>query len=196
MSLSVCSPVSAITLRRLSADDLDAVHALLSDWNVVRYMLLPHCATVAESRDCLEHLITETPGAAWRSIVRAVQTSESGTAVGLCGIAVLHGSEQGELWYLVRPDHWGRGIAQRAAIELLRIGFVEMNLHRLFATCLPENPASARVLEKIGMRREAYQPKTLKIHGAWRDCYLYAILREEWERCVGAATSLSESHTA
>jgi len=56
-----------------------------------------------------------------------------------------------------------------------------MNLHRMFATCLPENPASSRVLEKIGMRREGYQLKDVRIHGVWHDSSLYAILREEWE---------------
>jgi RimJ/RimL family protein N-acetyltransferase len=52
----------------------------------------------------------------------------------------------------------------------------------MFATCLPENPPSSRVLEKIGMRREDYQLKNLKIHGVWHDSSLYAILREEWNR--------------
>jgi RimJ/RimL family protein N-acetyltransferase len=54
----------------------------------------------------------------------------------------------------------------------------------MFATCLPENPASARVLEKVGMRKECFQPKNLKIHGVWHDCVLYALLREEWEPMV------------
>jgi len=115
------------------------------------------------------------------SVVRAIETLDSALLVGLCGIAVLHGSEQGEIWYLVRPDHWGRGIARRAAGELLRIGFSELNLHRMFATCLPENPASSHVLEKIGMRREGYQAKNLKIHGVWHDSVLYATPRSEWE---------------
>ena len=52
----------------------------------------------------------------------------------------------------------------------------------MFATCLPENPALSRVLEKIGMRQEGYQAKNLKIHDVWHDSYLYAILRAEWER--------------
>jgi RimJ/RimL family protein N-acetyltransferase len=112
---------------------------------------------------------------------RVALRPDSGDVIGLCGIAILHGSEQGEIWYLVRPDHWGRGIAAEAARMLLSIGFGEMNLHRMFATCLPENPASSRVLENIGLRREGHQLKSLKIHGVWRDCICYGILREEWE---------------
>jgi len=170
-----------VTLRQLKHTDLEQVHGLLSDWNVVRYMLLPHCTSMEESQKYLEDLLTEKPGGAWLSLVRAIEHRNSGEVVGLCGIAVLHGSEQGEIWYLVRPDCWGHGIAADSARALLRIGFAEMNLHRMFATCLPENPASSRVLEKIGMRREGYQLKNLKIHGIWHDSSLYAILRQEWE---------------
>jgi RimJ/RimL family protein N-acetyltransferase len=174
-----------VTLRPLGPADIEGVHTLLSDWIVVRYMLLPHCETVEQSRKCLDELITETPCGAWISVVRAIEVPDFVPLVGLCGIAILHGSEQGEIWYLVRPDHWGRGIAQLAVGQLLRIGFCELNLHRMFATCLPENPASSRVLEKIGMRREGYQAKNLKIHGVWHDSYLYAILRAEWEAGSG-----------
>ena len=144
-------------------------------------MRLPHCETLAQTQKCLDELIIETPAGAWTSVVRAVETPESALVVGLCGIAVLTKSETGEIWYLVRHDRWGQGIAQFAAGELLRIGFSELKLHRIFATCLPENPASARVLEKIGMRRENYQLKNLKIHDVWHDSYQYGIVRPEWE---------------
>jgi len=174
----------SVKLRELQHSDLESVHRLLSDWNVVRYMLLPHCTTLEESWKCLEELITGTPGAAWLSMAHAIELRDSGDMIGLCGIAVLHGSEQGEIWYLVRPDYWGNGIGAEAARALLKIGFTEMNLHRMFATCLPENPASSRVLEKIGMRKECRQSQNLKIHGVWHDCVLYALLREEWERMV------------
>jgi RimJ/RimL family protein N-acetyltransferase len=181
-------PISTVvTLRRLTPADVDAVHTLLSNWTVVRYMLLPHCETREESQKCLDELISETPGGAWISVVRAIEVLDSTPLIGLCGIAILHGSEQGEIWYLVRPDRWGRGIAQLAAGQLLRIGFSELNLHRIFATCLPENPASSRVLEKIGMRKEGYQAKNLKIHNVWHDSHLYAILREEWQTAAGRA---------
>jgi RimJ/RimL family protein N-acetyltransferase len=177
------------TLRQLTPADIGAVHTLLSDWTVVRYMLLPHCETLEQSQKCLDELISETAGGAWLSVVRAIDASDSAPLVGLCGIAILRGSEQGEIWYLVRPDHRGRGLAQLAAGQLLRIGFSGSNLHRMFATCLPENPASSRVLEKIGMRKEGYQKKNLKIHGVWHDSYLYAILREEWEAGSGRSAN-------
>jgi RimJ/RimL family protein N-acetyltransferase len=100
--------------------------------------------------------------------------------VGLGGLVILRGASDGEIWYLVSPEWWGRGIATQAATQLLRFGFAEMHLHRIWATCLPENPASRRVLEKAGMRQEGFLVKNLKIHGEWRSSFLYAILDEEW----------------
>jgi RimJ/RimL family protein N-acetyltransferase len=94
----------------------------------------------------------------------------------------LRGAEEGEIWYLVAPESWGKGIATKAAKHLLDFGFGELSLHRIWATCLPENPASARVLEKVGMRKEGLLVKNLMIHGVWKSSFLYAILAEEWSR--------------
>lgn len=168
-----------IILRRLEAGDLDAVHGLISDVEVVRYMLLPVCSR-DESEKFLTESIDESPTRAWRSIVRAVITPPSGELVGLCGVVNLRGNDDGEICYLINPLLWGRGMAREAVKELLQLGFSEMILHRIWATCLPENPASARVLEKVGMRKEGFLVKNLKIHGEWRSSFLYAILAEEW----------------
>jgi RimJ/RimL family protein N-acetyltransferase len=168
-----------IALRRLQADDLNAVHTLISNIEVVQYMLLPVCSR-EESEKFLAESINESPSAPWRSMVRAIVSGFGGELVGLCGVVNLRGSSDGEIWYLVNPESWGRGIATRAVKQLLQLGFSEMGLHRIWATCLPENPASARVLEKVGMRKEGFLVKNLKIHGEWRSSFLYAILTEEW----------------
>jgi len=168
-----------ITLRTLQGDDLDAVHALISNMEVVRYMLLPVCSR-EESKKFLLGSINETPSDPWRSIVRAIVSGPDGELVGLCGLVNLRGNSDGEIWYLINPQSWGKGIATKAVKQLLQVGFSEMSLHRIWATCLPENPASARVLEKAGMRKEGFLVKNLRIHGEWRSSFLYAILADEW----------------
>jgi len=169
-----------ITLRRLQADDLDAVHALISNMEVVRYMLLPVCSRREESEKFLTESISESPSDPWRSIVRGIVSGPGSELVGLCGVVNLRGNSDGEIWYLINPESWGKGIATKAVKQLLQLGFSEMVLHRIWATCLPENPASARVLEKAGMRKEGFLVRNLKIHGEWRSSFLYAILEEEW----------------
>lgn len=149
-----------ITLRKLQLDDLDAVHALISNIDVVRYMLLPVCSR-EDSQKFLSDSIEESPSEAWRSVVRAVIHPAAGEMVGLCGIVNLRGASDGEIWYLVSPAWWSKGIATESAKAGLAMGFEEVGLHRIWATCLPENPASARVLEKLGMRREGLLIKNL-----------------------------------
>ncbi|HEY1183540.1 MAG TPA: GNAT family protein [Bryobacteraceae bacterium] len=159
----------------------DAVHALISRMDVVRHMLLPLCSR-EESETFLRDSLLESPSSPWRSVVRAISDKPQGDLVGLCGVAILRGAEEGEIWYLVEPESWGKGFATEAVKRLLDFGFAELGLHRIWATCLPENPASARVLEKAGMRKEGFLVKNLKIHGAWKSSFLYAILAEEWSR--------------
>jgi RimJ/RimL family protein N-acetyltransferase len=169
-----------VTLRKLETGDLDAVHALVSRMDVVRHMLLPLCSP-EESAEFLRSSIDESQSDPWRSIVRAMTDCPSGNLMGLCGVVILRGAEEGEIWYLVQPESWGKGIATDAARQLLGLGFGELGLHRIWATCLPENPGSARVLEKVGMRKEGFLIGNLKIHGVWKSSFLYAMLAEEWK---------------
>ena len=144
-----------IALRRLQIDDLNAVHALISNMEVVRHMLFAVCSR-EESEKFLTESINESPSAPWRSVVRAIVSGPGGELVGLCGIVNLRGNSDGEIWYLINPELWGKGIATKAVRRQLELGFSEMSLHRIWATRLPENPASARVLEKAGMRKEGF----------------------------------------
>ena len=176
-----------VKLRKLEPGDIEAVHALISRMDVVRYMLLPLCSRT-ESEEFLRDSMLESPSSPWRSVVRAIIDCHDGEIAGLCGVAILRGAEEGELWYLVKPESWGKGIASEAARQLLDVGFGELALHRIWATCIPENPASARVLEKLGMRNEGFLVNNLKIHGVWKSSFLYAILAEEWTQ-AGAKPS-------
>lgn len=172
-----------VRLRSLKPGDVDAVHALISRMDVVRYMLLPLCSR-EESEKFLRDALLESPSDPWRSVVRGISNHPRGDLVGICGVVILRGAEEGEIWYLVEPESWGKGIATESARHLLDYGFGELGLHRIWATCLPENPASARVLEKVGLRKEGFLVKNLKIHGVWKSSFLYAMLAEEWSRAT------------
>jgi RimJ/RimL family protein N-acetyltransferase len=170
---------SMVDLRKLRTGDLDAVHALISRMDIVRYMRLPICSR-EESEKFLRDSLQESSSEPWRSIVRAISDSAAGDLIGLCGLVILKGAHEGEIWYLISPEWWGKGKATEAAQKLLDLGFGELGLHRIWATCLPENPASSRVLEKAGMRKEGFLVKNLEIHGEWKSSFLYAMLGEEW----------------
>ena len=83
-------------------------------------------------------------------------------------------------WIFDRVYH-GQGYATEAAMALLQYGFEALHLHRIIATCQPENVASRRVMQKLGMRREAHFRKCIRRpNDRWWDEYFYALLEEEW----------------
>lgn len=96
-----------------------------------------------------------------------------------------------EIGWILHPAYHRQGYASEAAAALLHYGFDTMKLHRIIATCQPENPASYWVMEKIGMRREGhFQQCIYRGDDYWWDEYFYAMLAHEWEqrRQSGAST--------
>jgi RimJ/RimL family protein N-acetyltransferase len=173
--------VARVVLRPLRAGDEEAVFALLSDEQVVRYMLFPVFDRERARTFVARMSQPASSGSEARQCVFGIAAKpDPEQLVGLCGLVLNPELEEGELWYLLRPDLWGRGLVAEAAGALLDVGFGELRLHRIWASCLPVNPASVRVLEKLGFRREGYLRQNLRIHGFWHDSYLYALLETEW----------------
>lgn len=86
----------------------------------------------------------------------------------------------GEVGYILHPDHHGRGYATEGTREMLRLGFERCGLHRIVGRLDGRNAASARVLEKLGMRREAHLVRNELVKGEWTDELVYALLEDEW----------------
>ncbi|MBO0701821.1 MAG: GNAT family N-acetyltransferase [Candidatus Dormibacteraeota bacterium] len=94
-------------------------------------------------------------------------------------------NRSGDIGYVVRRDRWGHGFGTAIAEELVAFGFRRLQLHRLWATCIADNVASARVLEKAGMRLEGRLRDHALLRGQWRDSLLYAIIQDQqapWRR--------------
>jgi ribosomal-protein-alanine N-acetyltransferase len=90
-----------------------------------------------------------------------------------------------EIGWVFHPSYHRHGYATEGAQALLRHGFEARNVHRVIATCQPQNPPSRRVMEKLGMQREAHFRECIeRPDGTWWDEYLYAILENEW-RAMG-----------
>jgi RimJ/RimL family protein N-acetyltransferase len=88
---------------------------------------------------------------------------------------------QAELGWVFDPDHAGHGYATEAVRELIRLCFEDLGLRRVTADCFAGNVASWRLMERVGMRREAYTVRdSLHRSGEWLDGMSYALLAEEW----------------
>jgi RimJ/RimL family protein N-acetyltransferase len=165
-----------LLLRDFTPDDFADVHAYGSDERTVRFTDWgPN--TPDETRAFLTRKIAAQQVVPRQEYELAVVARETGRIVGGASIHLdPNRPRSGEMGYVYHPDVWGRGYATEAANMLLAFGFGELKLHRIYATCDPENRASARVMEKIGMTYEGRLRHHLVQKGRWRDSLLYAIL--------------------
>jgi RimJ/RimL family protein N-acetyltransferase len=177
-----------LLLRPFAPGDFDAMLAMQSDAGVVRYLYWD-ARTEDEVRVVLERkgrfTTLERPG---DNLAFAVVLEVTGEVVGDCGLQ-WHDNDyrQGEVGFIVHPDHQGRGYATEAARAVLRIGFEEVRLHRIVGRTEARNVASARVLERLGMRREAHLIENEYVKGEWQSELVYALLDREWAAALGAA---------
>ena len=170
-----------LLLRPFAPKDLDELYAIHGDEGNVRY-LYNEARTREELQDLLERKIS---GAAvnaegdWLSAAAALR--ESGDVV--ADVSLLWASElhkQGEIGFIVHPSHQGRGYATEAARPLLVFAFETLRLHRVYGRVEPRNVGSSRVLEKLGMRKEAHLVENEWVKGEWQSEAIYAILADEW----------------
>jgi RimJ/RimL family protein N-acetyltransferase len=93
---------------------------------------------------------------------------------------------QAELGWVLDPEHSGHGYASEAVRALLRICFEDLGLRRVSAECFAANEASWRLMERVGMRREAHNLRdSLHRSGDWLDGMGYALLADEWRASTG-----------
>lgn len=171
-----------LLLRPFEDDDLDALHAMQGSEEMTRY--LPYAARSREEVTAVLprlQALTAIDGVS-EGLRLAGVLADGGAVVGdysLWRRSVEHAT--GEIGYVTHPDHAGHGYATEAAGELLRLGFEELGLHRIVASADARNAASIRVMERLGMRREAYfRESELTRDGAWADEVVAAILADEW----------------
>jgi RimJ/RimL family protein N-acetyltransferase len=89
-------------------------------------------------------------------------------------------NHQGEVGWIVHPEYAGLGYATEAARAFIDKAFTEWDLHRICAQLDPRNESSARLCERLGMRKEAHLREESWFKGEWGDLAIYAVLKSEW----------------
>jgi [ribosomal protein S5]-alanine N-acetyltransferase len=172
------SPIETqrLVIREFAAEDWPAVYAYTADPAVMAY--IPEGVMTAEQTQAFIAIHRGSEASAWPVILK-----EEGRLIGHMVYHPWFAPRTYEIGWVFHSGYHGRGYATEAALALLQYGFRELGLHRIIATCQPENPASYRVMEKIGLRREGHFRKCIYRGGeTWWDEYFYAILEEEWGR--------------
>jgi RimJ/RimL family protein N-acetyltransferase len=159
-----------LLLREYTMDDFAAVHSFASDVRIAEYVDWgPN--TTGETLEFLIWCAAAQRGSNRTNFTLAV-TFPGGEPFGSVGLGVDRG--RGELGYVIDADYWGHGYATEAAAALLRFGQGTLRLRDITATCRPENTASAKVLEKIGMIQVGLRRADKLIRGRWRDSLVFS----------------------
>jgi RimJ/RimL family protein N-acetyltransferase len=168
-------------LRPFTVDDLDDAVRYMSDPSVVRFLYWP-----VRDRDEVRAFLAEraAQGVLERAgdrLCLALELPLTGQVIGevmLSWVSQEHG--QGEFGFVVAPDFQGKGYAGEAALAALSLGFERFGLHRIIGRCDARNTASATLMERLGMRREAHFVQEELFKGEWSSTLVYAMLAEEW----------------
>lgn len=124
-----------------------------------------------------------THAIAWEQghgITLAVTERGTGALIGAIGLRIHPEHANGEMGYWIAPSHWGRGLCTEAARAVLGHAFGALGLHRVHAMHFVRNPASGRVMQKLGMRHEGTLREPVRKWGVFESLETYAILASEW----------------
>jgi RimJ/RimL family protein N-acetyltransferase len=170
-----------LILRPFVDQDLDALLAMQGREDVTRYLDWGPMSR-DQARDLLAR-IKKLTGIDEKGDALRVAAILRGSAAVVGDLSLWRTSRehgQGEIGFVLHPDHQGNGYGSEAMRELLRIGFDEVGFHRIVGRCDARNSASARLMQRLGMRLEAHQRENELIKGEWCDALIYAMLASEW----------------
>ena len=163
-----------LVLRALDLNDADDILAYAADPEVAQYTLWSTHTSIEESRRFIAWL-TSGSIACW-----ALVHPDTSYVIGTSALHSYHTQHQrAEIAFHLAKAFWGQGYATEAARAVIRAGFMHYGLNRIEGTCMLGNVASARVMEKVGMRFEGLLRQYVWAKDAFHDLKLYAILRAD-----------------
>lgn len=173
--MELCTP--RLILRSARPEDLDAIHAVLSDPRATRWWSTPPHGTLDQTRDWLDSMIANGPD--HPDLVVELE----GRVIGKAGFYALP-----DVGYILHPDVWGMGLASEAVGAVIDHVFRTEEVPVLTADVDPDNSASIRLLERLGFVRTGSAERTWHIGGEWKNSLYYALSRTEWAlRTAGQA---------
>jgi ribosomal-protein-alanine N-acetyltransferase len=172
---SVLIETERLGLRTLSEADIPELVPLISERGVAATTLrIPHPFADKDAHDFLASPAKEN------ELRLGIRLRDSGVFIGGIGLHPYPEHRRAELGYWIGVPYWGQGYSTEAARAVVKYGFEKVQLNRIFAGHFRHNPASGRVLEKIGMKYEGCMRQNVMKWGAFVDVEIYSILRQEF----------------
>lgn len=169
-----------LVLRWLTERDVDALFAIFSDPEVMRYWNAPAMQSMFEARALLNRVhmsFVDRTALRW-----GIARREDDLVIGTCSLFHLdEQSGRAEVGYALGRAYWGQGFIQETLKAVLDHAFGPMNLRRIEAEIEPENVASVRAVERMGFVREGLLRERWLVEGKTSDSLMLGLLRREWE---------------
>ncbi len=172
---------SRLILRNVRMSDARDIYEYSCDPEVARHVLWEAHQSIHQTKAYIRYVLRQYRMGSPSSFCIALK--ETGKVIGTIGFMwVSNENRSAEVGYSLSRAHWNKGYMTEALAAVLRFGFEELNLNRIEAQHECDNPASGRVMEHVGMRREGMLKERLYNKSRFVDVELYAILREEWRK--------------
>lgn len=169
-----------LRLRPFVMADAPQVQQLVSDRAIADTTLnIPHPYPEDGATEWIAH--HQEKVASGEAFVWAITAAESGTLLGSISLHCRSKHSRAELGYWIGVPFWGSGYCTEAARVVVRFGFDEINLNRIFAHHMTRNPASGRVLQKLGMKHEGTLRQHIRKWHQYEDLAIYAILQQDYK---------------
>jgi len=173
-----------LVLDDLTKEDLDRVRQIAFDPEVMRYVLL-WLDDDAQVAGFLGHAIYESQQQDRMLYMLAVRLPDSKEFAGISFIEIDQGHRTtAEIGYVLLPAYWNIGFATEILKALLAFGFGKLSMHRVYGKCDELNVASARVLEKCGLRYEGTLREHVWLRDHWRSTRYYGMLTEDYHSSI------------
>ncbi|MFB2934611.1 GNAT family N-acetyltransferase [Aerosakkonemataceae cyanobacterium BLCC-F154] len=169
-----------LILRPFMLSDAPEVQRLASDRAIAAVTLtIPHPYEDGMAEDWIKtHSKAFVEG---KEVVFAITFPETNILCGAIGLLINREHNRAELGYWIGQPFWGNGYCTEAALAIVKYGFESLGLHRIHSSHFSSNPASGRVMQKIGMRYEGCLRQHLLKWGNFEDRVQYGILKSEWK---------------
>jgi ribosomal-protein-alanine N-acetyltransferase len=193
---SILKPIPTIetkrlTLRAFTLNDAPEVQRLAGDRLIADTTLnIPHPYQDGMAQAWIsQHQSQFDQG---KGVTFAITQKAGGSLVGAIGLMTLDAGHQAELGYWIGRPYWNQGFCTEASEAVLRYAFSELGLVRVHCTHFSRNPASGRVIRKLGMQHEGSRRSHVKKWDKFEDVELYGILKHEWEKAANKSMQNAE----
>ena len=168
-----------LILRPCRMDDAADIKRLAGDRDIARNtMLIPHPYEHGEAERWIgTHQENYESG---QGVTFGIERRQDGSFLGTIGLTIFEKHKTAELGYWIGKPYWNNGYCTEASNALLQYGFEIRQLHRIHAKCYSRNPASGRVMQKIGMQHEGTLREHILKWDVHEDVEVYGILRHEF----------------